>query len=422
MRFISPANSPYSPWHVGLVLLAFLLFGWAITTHSRTPMSVGLIGLSAFSIFRVEDRGFPVRAWAGLPAALTRYLRRPDYALPAILLVAYVASLAWSGDRAYAFDRLRYALQAWAIPCLFFVLAPIFRRWREPLTWALILFGVVGAIGVGAYAMTNAEALIAALGQGRAVPSPVGHVHFSAYCAFAGTLAFYRLFKPEASGGSRLFGGLAFFILATSLHLVAVRTGLVMLYVGLVVVAFRLSLKRVSPPLATVVTGTLLLLGIVVARQVPSVARKIDYTLYSLGRFGETDMVSLSDGGRVLSLRAGIAAVRDQPMLGASRVGIGRYVREWYDDHGLPDAHHLPTTQFIFSWAHAGLLGLLGSLACVFGALATRTWWRTPLLLEFVLMTALWCLVETPFESASGGGLALLMIYLTKVGPEGNVA
>ena len=386
---------------------------WSTAFHARVPHAAALIALGLLVMLEFRARA----PWLGVRrefvATLVGFARRPDFALPLVLLAAYALPLAYTDDRDWLLRQLSTGVQLLVVPIVFY-------RFRENLarhgrTWqaALVALAVLAAAAVLPYTLTHAEVLVVALGQGRAVPTPVGHVPFAALLAFAAVTAAH-LAVMSASRGERLFAGLAGVTIAITLHAITVRTGLVLLYVGLAAYALRALGRRYGVARAGVAVVLACAVFASVAVQLPSVAKKVEYARYELeGLTTGRELSDYSDGGRVLSLRAAAQLIRERPVLGASREGPEPAMRRAYAEQGAPPLH-LPTTQYVYSYVRAGLAGLLGVLAVLLAPTFARGWRRQPLLAETMLMLALWFLVETPLENDLSAGLALGALYLAK--------
>lgn len=396
-------------WSEPLFAAMVLTWLWGLTVQARVPMSAALITVACLTL--VRGLGTPT----GRAHVLT-LRRRPDYLLPAGLFVAYALVLVWTQESAYAWGRVAFAAQGLLIPVAFYVWRDHFAHWRRAYWLAVTGFAAAAALAVGVYAFANQSALVVALGQGRAVPVPQGqHVPFAVAMAFAAVTSLHVAVGSRAA--PRWWGVVCGCVCAAVLHAVAVRTGLVLLYAGAAGYGLRLCLRRWSVPVAVGAVAAATLVAGALATQVPSVERRLAYARYDVERATGAEAEGNSDGGRVLSFRAAAAVVADDPLLGAGSEGLGRAMDREYDRLGHEGQRHGPTNQWLFSWAHAGLAGLVGVFCVLLGPLWARGWWRRPLLAEAVVMTAAWWLVESPLETDVGAGLALAFVYLAKAYP-----
>ena len=395
-------------WSEVLFALVVLTWLWTLSVHARVPMSTALITIASLTL--VRGLGTP-----GGRAEVDRLPVHPDYYAPAALTLAYLAALAWTEARGYAWERLEFAAQALLIPVAFFVWRRHFVRWGRAYLAVLIGFAAAAAVGVSAYALSNYGALVVALGQGRAVPVPlIQHVPFAVLEAFGALIGLHL--ATDRRGGWAWWGAVCALACVVALHLLAVRTGLVLFYIGAAGYGLRWALGPVRPAVALVAVPTVLLATGALALQVPSVERRVAYARYDLARATGARAGMNSDGGRVLSFRAAAGVIADDPVLGAGAEGIAVAMEREYDRLGHAGLRHGSTNQWLFSWSHAGLLGFLGVCCVLLTPLLEGGWWRRPLVAEWIAMMAAWWMVESPLETDVGPSLALGILYLLKSG------
>ena len=391
-------------WSEPLFALVVLTWLWTLTVQARVPMSTAMITMASLTL--VRGLGTP----AGR-AEVDQLPRHPLHYWPAALLVAYLLVFAWTSTYRYAWERVEFASQLLLVPVAFFVWRAHLTRWRDAYVVALCGFAAAAAGAVAAYALANYDALVVALGQGRAVPVPRGqHVPFAVALAFAVLLGVDLLARRR--GALRWWGGACAAVCALALHLVAVRTGLVLLYLGFAGYGMRWAWRRWGGLLAVgAAAGGLAVLALA-ALQIPSVERRVAYARYDLERATSERAGAYSDGGRVLSFRAALAVIADDPLLGAGPRGMGAAMAGEYDRLGLAGQRHAPTNQWLFSWTYAGLAGFVGVWCVLLTPLWARGWWRRPLVAEWMVLTGAWWMVESPLETAVGPALALAVLYL----------
>lgn len=418
--------------HVFMVVLATLMWMWTLTVKARTPLGTAVVGMGLFSLVRLYWKPFSIQLWKDAPQAVWRYIKTPAYSLPSLLFVAYALSAitATDFDRFWSI-RMQLSVQTFGIPGSFLLLSVIYIRYRDHLYMAFGLFATVAAIGVGSYLWINNDAVLVALGQGRVVPTPSGHVRFAMtlavtaiamwWYAIVGFSSAQTLDQPVDWLGMprtwlRIFAFVFAFILTCVLHLVAIRTGLLMFYLGFVVLLARILLPKVGWKGAFIALILSVLLAGVAATQIPSLSRKLAYVSFDLEQMGQKGQKTYSDAGRFASIMAGLEVVREHPLTGAPNGDISAAMHSAYAKTGNPTVTHPPHNQFLYSWVAAGLLGFLGVCAVLIGPLIDSRFWRKPLLAEGWIMMAAMFMIEAPLESDIGIGLCLLVLYLPKIG------
>ena len=410
----TPAAPAPSPARERWVLTVLLFWMWTLGTVARALMAIALLALCATAALRF-CRKAPYLTWSrALRARGRSLLRRPDYYLPGGLLLAYVLSLLWIRDLDFTQVRIQLSAQALGIPLAFYLLDDVIGQHRERLWLGFGVFAAILAVGVSAYTLVNLDAMMVALGRSRSVPTAVGHVRTGMILAVGAVAMTWQ--AVGGRGRRRVLCGALAAALLVGIHVVAIRTALAMTYVGMAVLLGRLVLTRFtarqSLAAAAVVAGGV---GLAVAAS-PTLVRKAQMMAYDLGKVGAADATDYSDGGRLLSQRAALRIVAEAPWLGAAPEGLRVRQRAAYAEMGVTDVPHLPHNQWLFSWAAAGVAGLLG-VACVLLAPALRqNWLRQPLVAEMTAMVAALTLVDACLESDVGVGVSMLAIYLAKAG------
>ncbi len=414
-----------------MVVLATLLWLWTLSIKARTPLSVAVIGMGLFCLIRLDWDPFKIRLWKRAPEAVLTFIKNPAYSLPSLFFIGYLLSAITSDFSGFWGGRLRHSIQAIGIPGAFFILSAVYIRYRDHLYLALGLFAAASALGVGIYLNGNSEAIYVALGQGRVVPTPNGHVRFAMTLAISAIAMWWYVFvgfstkiknssPPDWLGlprtWLRLFAFAFALIITTVLHLVAIRTGLVMFYLGFAVLLTRTLLPRLGKKgvfVSLIACG--LVVGLVVT-QIPTLTQKLAYVSFDLEQMSRNGGRLYSDAGRFASIHAGIEVIKENPITGVPNGNLADAMRSAYAKTGNSTMVHPPHNQFIYSWASAGILGLLGVCAVLIGPLLDQKFWRKPLLAEGWLMVAATFMISAPLESDIGIGICLLALYLPKLG------
>ncbi len=334
---------------IGLLCLLTMLVGLLI---SRAALSIGMIGLVANAVFNQDVIQNSRRFWTCKP-------------LPALSLLfwIYLLTWPWSANEADFVERLRmklpFLLLPWAVVSIPRFDRSVYFRLLFFFFWLMVSATLASLL----VALPELNALVEAYKQGHLLPTPIHHIRYSllVVIAMAAGWHLYRRTSPPSFRYSRsgLLAGLIFLFLY--LHLLAVRSGLLALYLWMGYLLIRALLKARSGKLAIGIF--LLAIGTAWAAYqfVPTLQNKVGYTLWSLEQFrkGE-DITHLSDPRRLATLQAGWAIGRQHPWVG---VGIGdirdatdAFLKERYPEVSGMDL--MPHNQYLFVFAACGLLGL----------------------------------------------------------------
>ncbi len=402
-----------------LVVALMLLWMWSMGATGRAPLAIALLALAALALFDYKTSGTRIYISAGTRARWRGFWRKPDYYLPGLLMVSYALALVWCDDRSFIVRRLQLSAQAFGIPAIFWLLRDPLRRHRRLLWLGFVTFAALLAAVAMAYATANHEAFMVALGKGRVVPTPISHVRFAFVCAVAAVVALWHGVSGVLDGkrvrtSAILFLGLGV-VLTVALHVVAIRTGLAALYLGGGVAVVRIMLTRLAWWQSLAAGAALVTALGLLAASTPTLVRKFDFMRYDLEQIDTDDATDYSDGGRIASMAAAWEIVRADPWLGAGAVGLRERMKLTYAAMGVPVLPHLPHNQFLFSWATAGILGLVGVIAVLAAPAFRQNWLRQPLVAELLVIVAVVCFVEAPFESDIAVSVSMMGVWLAKV-------
>ena len=390
-------------YYLYLLMLAGVGFGLVV---SPPVLSIGLIGIVLLGLLDPDEGINPrwrkhIRAW----------LRAP---LPWALMSLYLLLVlgVWqTEDWPYYLERLRIKIPLLLLPFAWPGLPKLIGRGREDIFGVFPLFVAAILLGVLVNYAINFEEVNALVQTGRAVPVPRNHIRFSLLVAVGVFLAL-RAYELRDYGWSKVWLGLAVFLFA-GLHLLAVRSGLVGAYGGLLAYALVTALKsgRWWPAAATALG--LLLLPVLAYLTVPSFTTKMDYARYELfHRDRSVDDNEYSDEGRLASITVGLEIWRDHPLLG---VGPGNLLRETdrrYAERYPGREGKRPHNQFVSALAGSGLLGGVITVGAFLltGYLGLRA--RAPVYTAVWALIVLSCLVENTLENTVGASMTPLLLLL----------
>ena len=394
-------------------LQLFLIGGLLVAlVYSPFALTLGMILLVAVTFFDWR-RGprFDSGAWR----RLARAYRRPDllvWSLPFFLVLFSVWGLE---DPAYWGERLRVKLAFLALPPTFLVMEPLRRKEINGLLYFFVVLLFLSCLGVALHYLFHYEAINAALVKGQPMPTPRNHIRFSvlgATAVIAGIHLIVEGFRFRKAWETRLLVLLTGGIFLT-LHLLSVRTGLVVLYGALFALANLYLLRRRAYILWLAALLGLAALPIVAYQFVPSLRTRMDYMRYDLFMYqrGEGDLYA--DSGRLASLATGLAIWRDHPLLGTGAGGLRPEVHRRFGERypGYPTVL-MPHNQWLYVAAGTGLLGLLIFAAGFFFPLLYRRRWRYAPLLGVYAIVFLLFSIEHTIESSMGAGYVALFIPL----------
>ena len=399
MAYLAPVKLDL-PWRdclfalaLGLVLLGLIF--------SPVLLSIGVIGIGVTLVLG-GTRGCS-EVWR---RHLTGMLRSSLFWGLAGLYLLLLYSCWQTYDWPYYFDRLRIKL-----PLLILPFAWAGAR-RLPTYWRQVLLAGVSLVTLGILLnyVLDVAAINELIRQGQALPVPRGnHVRYSLLVALTAVIGLDGYLRD---GDRWLLGGGVFLFFA--LHLLAVRSGLAVAYVGVALLAVQYGLRRKKYRQLAVALVVLAGLPLLAYLTVPTFRTKLQYMRYELlHRNPLEDDGNYSDQGRLTSIRLGLKLWRNAPLTG---VGYGNMRSEMNEEYARSAAAlevKQPHNQFISALVAGGVVGLLITVACflLIGFGGSR--WRTnPLFMAVWTMLTLSCLVENTLETSVGVTLFTLSLLL----------
>lgn len=385
----------FSPFLLSISMWLFVLAGlWQAALDDRAEHARGRFSITG--MFYVY---------------FTRWFRRPELFLLSLLFLFPALSGWWSEDTALWWVRTRVRIPFFVLPMAFANVPVLPRRSLQGVIYLLFWVLFFTHAGVLINFAFHYDDIIAGLGRGLPVPVPRNHIRFSMMSASAVLLGgwlwadrffgFHRFERP-------LFG-VALVLLAVSVHILAVRSGLAVLYAGLLLTVCWLVFRMQTRVYGVVTLALLVMMPVIAWRAAPSFRKRVQYMMHDWTEYRRGAGYLYSDAQRWISLEAGIAVWRKHPLLGA---GMGdlpaetkRYLEARHPQYA--EQFKLPHNQFVYLLAATGLLGLLAQLSGM-----TASWFtgfHRRLYPFWVMQVVLWTsfLVEYTLETAVGAAFYL---------------
>ncbi|MEM1323671.1 MAG: O-antigen ligase family protein [Bacteroidota bacterium] len=400
----------------------FFLLSWvlALVFSMEFVLSVSMIALIVLSVFQWQSpqQGFPIQLRSGLGDRLRAFIRRPDFVAVTIPFFLVLLTLPYSSDWGYGLERLRIKLPFLLLPFAFFSLPPLSRRQANGLLYAFVGLASLAALITGIRYGLNFEYITEQMKKGQHIPTPGNHIRFSLMLAFAvltGAILWARRYTWRYAWERHLIGLMTVFLFLF-IHVLSVRSGLLVLYLSIAFMALRYIWvkRRWGPGLAAL--ALLVLLPVLAYQFIPSFYSKVNYARYDLEMYFKGEGATYSDSERLVSLGVGWQVVKEQPWLG---VGAGDLRAEVYRrfEEQHPEIEHpkMPHNQLLTIWAGCGLWGLVVFL----GAFVVPLWYRrrygSALFASLHLIVFISYMMENTIENAVGVAFYLLFLLLGMV-------
>jgi O-antigen ligase len=146
------------------------------------------------------------------------------------------------------------------------------------------------------------------------------------------------------------------------LHFLAAKTGLLCLYVSLAITTLYLIVK-VKWWLGILLIALITTFAFIAYTNLPSLKNRVQYVLYDFSNYSKGIYTEgSSDGGRILSLKAGIDITKENLLRGVGFGDVQAAIIQWHDcTHPSSKDYErfLPTNQWLIYSAGSGLLGVI---------------------------------------------------------------
>ena len=375
--------------------------------YSPFVLSLSMIGLIAVGIFRINHLDNKPKLEIDF-RAIRRALRIWKYPSFAVLTLFFLIVLFWFWpleDADYWMERLRIKLPFLILPFVFLALPRVSTFQLNSLLYFMLLVFVVTSTGIGINYALHFEEYNLLIKQGHHIPTPRNHIRYSLLLALAIAGGYYlweQKFVLWYRWERGLIGGLTLFLLLF-IHLLSVKSGLLVLYVGILVWSCRYLVAGRQLALGLGLLLLLIVIPIAAYYLIPSFKNKIHYTLHDLLMFQQGEGGQYSDSGRLASLTVGWELVRENPLTGVGAGNMRKRVQERYAVR-FPDyvEPFMPQNQFLFVWAGTGLIGLLLFLYAFCYPFFYRANYQHVLMLIFYAMIFTAFMIEHAAENAVG--------------------
>ncbi|MBK8877873.1 MAG: O-antigen ligase family protein [Haliscomenobacter sp.] len=403
----------------GKPLLVWILCAALLTGMIYAPylQSLSLFLLSILAVLSWDtSRFFPLRINPALIPSGKSFFHRPDFWVIALYFILVLAGGLYAQDMGYWLSRLRIKLPFLAIPFVFFLLPSLKERPYLRLWYFLLVLLSLTSLGILVNYLRHFEEVNLLIKQGQPVPMPCNHIRYSLLQTMGvagGLFLLEKRFALRFRWETYVIAALTLWLIIAQ-HLIAVRSGLVVLYALLAFSAARY-LWRTRRWLTGAVLLAALASGPVLAYQLaPSFRNKVGYMRYDLDMyFKGQDKGVLSDASRLISWKIGWDLFRRSPWIGVGPGNLRKEVEAIYaTEYPHMEKRLMPHNQFLSVMAGSGAIGLAFFLTAFFVPLFYR---KHYLHFPFLALHATACLsfiVEATLENAMGVAFFLFFLVL----------
>ena len=340
---------------------------------ARALISISLVGIVLLALFSQN-----------IATTFRNYRKQPLLWLPSIFFFVLLFSGINSEDKNLWWLWVKIKIPFLLLP---FAFAAFTRLSLETFYKLLYVFSNIvffSACFVLANYLFHLEVINALILKGGAVPVPYSHIRYSLLLVFA-LFTFLWLAEKQfyfVSIQEIYFQYGAAVFLFIVLHILAVRSGLLALYLCLLFYVIRFLWLKKS---WVVFIGSILVLVVSIftaIKCVPSLSNKISYTKYDLADFSKGNIDDHSDGMRLASLMVGVELIKENFWIGT---GAGDILAESKKmcERKFPQIQNdlnrkMPHNEFLWIFAATGIFGFvafcIAFLVPFFVGLSHKNW------------------------------------------------
>lgn len=385
--------------------------------YSVFMLSIGMIGLLLTAILERPSinspKIFKLRIRKDLSQQWIQFWKSPAFWILILFFLLALFGGIYSENFAYFTRKLQLKLPFLLLPFTFFLLPKLPQRSFLGIYYLLIIVLTITCIGIGIHYLLDYKAINASLLQGQAMPTPNNHIRFSLMMAIgilSGAYLWYKKFIIRYNWERYLIGGMTIFLLFF-IHILSVRSGLLVLYASSIVL-LMLSIFQHQKYLFGIV-GIVLIgsLPVLAYQFVPSFQAKIDYMRWDLRMQLEGSNETYSDGERILSYKVAWEIIQEHPVWGVGTGDLKQEVHQRFKEH-YPSIKEpkMPHNQLLSVWAAHGFIGLVIFIIAFFTPLLYRKNYQNLFLLAFHIIIFITFIMENTLETSTGLGIYIFFL------------
>jgi O-antigen ligase len=324
------------------ILVLLIIISLFISRAALTVLSVAMI----FFIWKEKFSSFKTIIVSGL----------------CIMLPVIISGL-WSEDKSLWGNCVLVKIPLFTF-CIGMMAAKFTAQQIKIIVWVLTIAVLAGCMWSLFQFFTNEEQIIKNYLVAKVMPAPLDddHIRFSWLVSLT-CIVLCRQLTFQSNKTEKIIGFCIIFLFVIYLHFLASKTGLLCLYVSVLLLLFSFLFNRKNHK-----KGVLLLIGIVSIFVIayysfPTLKNRIQYVLYDFNNYskGKFEQGS-SDGARVLSMKAGWNITQQNPITGVGFGDIKQAIDSWhqqYHSSSLEYERFNPTNEWLLYGAGSGFAGML---------------------------------------------------------------
>jgi O-antigen ligase len=281
----------------------------------------------------------------------------------------------------------------------------------------LLFTGLVffSSLSVTTLLFSDPENILVNISQGKAVETPIEHIKYSLLVSFAimlGVIVFFDS-KNTLSRLEKILLGAVSLYLFVFIHMLAVRSGLIILYINLLLYLGLYMVRQKLYIRGLFLALFLMTIPVVAYYTLPTFKEKLKYMILDFKMSQQDRGGAFSDGERIRSYEIGWELFSQSPLTG---IGYGDIFKEYNDLYEVKyfakSPTNLPHNQFLTMGVASGIVGILLFCIALFFPFFYRSAYKNPILVALQVLVLLAFLVENTIERQNGVGFYLVFLLL----------
>jgi O-antigen ligase len=333
-----------------------------------------------------------------------------------VLLLTYIVSGLYSQNSHSWWVNTQNKLPLLAIPFGWVFIELELKKWMKAFLYAFVVILCVAALAVLANYFFHFNTLNNSIKLGHAIPTPMhDHIRFSLELSFAALIGLYLLPTSTVKSTWGILLLLMISILITTIHVLAVRSGLLALYSGGFLWVLHQIINRNNWRKGVVVLGVSLFCVFIAFRTVPTLHNKVSYFQYEWSLISKGEMKEgHSDAQRLQSTLYGWDVALENLPIGTGSGDIRSAMAAEYAGHEqtVGMKYELPHNQFVYALAAIGVAGFLALLLAFLFPLSQKKQRSSWIMQAFLFIICISFMTEHVLEIQIGITFVMLFSVL----------
>jgi O-antigen ligase len=380
---------------------------------STVLLSISVTAMCLFSLLEFENKKISFNKSVIVKSA--EAIRNKGYwAFPLLFLYIFINPYG-GNDTTYLIERIQIKFPFLILPFAFLNYNNVDRRTISTL-FTILLFLI---IGIQLYSLNpfigNADAYQELLRTGRSIETPGNHIRFSLLSAFV-ILGNIHFSLSKLNSRFYLLAWAFIIVSILLLHLMGVRTGLLIFYTGIIAYGTFMLIHKQRYKLLITTSILILLLPYFSYNFNNGFKNKIDYMFYDIQQFKEGKGQDFADSGRLVSLSVGYQLWRNNMIFGVGMSNMRPSVKDAINA-SFPGYHSnlLPHNQFLFVLVSSGSIGFLMFLSGLIIPWIIGKLYKHAYLFMMFICFAITLMIDHLFEGTVGVISYLLLLLIGSV-------